>query len=520
MSDSPFGKKTTKSPGFAGAGSTLFASQSPGGDHHGDEEHDGDHDGPHFEPIIPLPEKIDVKTGEEDDEIMFSHRAKLYRFVAEDKQWKERGVGDIKLLRSAKTGKMRVLMRREQVLKLCANHQITTDMTLQPNAGSDRSWVWSTLADFSEEEHKPERLAVKFKTEGIAKQFKEKFEECQEILKNQASLELPVQEETANQEVVKEDLFAKFKAEKGSWECDICLVRNSSDKVQCAACASPKPGVELSQVSSNIGKPLFSYGSGALSGSGFSFGFTGATDGAGGVFVPLSSEGFFFGSGGSSSGTGFFFGSAGASEASGQADFVFGTSPRAPFSFGIQQQGGNTPGAQDSHSDKQNPTVEGDTSSGDQTVGFAGSRNSGENALSSLGLQNQMPNSSSSAAVTKGVKELVQSGTKTISADSEEKPVSSGMQETEESSSKPARISEEVNPEEKVALSSDKHPSQDVSGDSGTDESESKVEEDLKRDEHSEPEGDAHSSTVESRESVSDSSDTQTGEVGEPAEEA
>ena len=71
ISDSPFGKKTTKSPGFAGAGSTLFASQSPGGEHHDEEEHDGDHDGPYFEPIIPLPDKIDVNTGEEDDEIMF-----------------------------------------------------------------------------------------------------------------------------------------------------------------------------------------------------------------------------------------------------------------------------------------------------------------------------------------------------------------------------------------------------------------------------------------------------------------
>ena len=177
-------------------------------------------------------------------------------------------------------------------------------------------------------------------------------------MKNQASLELPVQEETANEEEVKEDLFAKFKAEKGSWECDICMVRNSSDKVQCVACASPKPGVELSQVLSNIGKPLFSYGSGALSGLEFSFGFTGATDGAGGVFVPPSSEGFLFGSGGSSSETGFLFGSAGASEASGQEDFSFGTSPRAPFSFRIQQQGGNTPGTQDLHS-----TDEGDDSS-------------------------------------------------------------------------------------------------------------------------------------------------------------
>ena len=187
IENSPFGQNAkAKSKGFAGAGSTLFASQSPGGETHEEEEQGGDHDGPHFEPIIALPEKIDVKTGEEDEEVMFTHRSKLYRFVAEEKQWKERGIGDIKLLRNVTSGKMRVLMRRDQVLKLCANHQITTEMSLQPNAGSGRSWVWSTNADFSEGECKAERLAVRFKNEDIARQFKEKFEECQEMLNNQA----------------------------------------------------------------------------------------------------------------------------------------------------------------------------------------------------------------------------------------------------------------------------------------------------------------------------------------------
>ena len=202
--------------------------------------------GPHFEPIIPLPNKIEVKTGEENEEVMFCHRAKLYRFVAEDKQWKERGVGDIKLLRNNLTGKMRVLMRREQVLKLCANHHITNDMKLMPNAGSERSWVWSTAADFSEEGCKAERLAIRFKNEDIAKQFKEKFEECQEILKTQSSLKLSIQEEAAQEEKGDEDLLAKFKAAEGSWECDACFVRNDSDKVECAACGTPKPGVEIS----------------------------------------------------------------------------------------------------------------------------------------------------------------------------------------------------------------------------------------------------------------------------------
>ena len=296
IENSPFGQNAkAKSKGFVGARATLFASESPGGETQEKEEQEGDHDGPHFKPIISLPEKIDVKIGEEDEEVMFSHRSKLYRFVAEEKQWKERGIGDIKLLRNVTSGKMRVLMRRDQVLKLCANHQITTEMSLQPNAGSGRSWVWSTNADFSEGECKAERLAVRFKNEDIARQFKEKFEECQEMLNNQASLKPPLQKETVNTEGVKDDLLAKFKAEEGTWECDTCMVRNGSDKLVCAACTSPKPGITDSQEKKSEGKPIFGSGSGSgasSSGTRFSFG-SGAT---------LYPKGFVFGSTGTNKG--------------------------------------------------------------------------------------------------------------------------------------------------------------------------------------------------------------------------
>ena len=287
LSSSPFGQKSQqKSPGFTGAGAQLFASQSTEDDAGTAEV---DHDGPHFEPIIPLPDKIDVKTGEEDEEVIFSHRAKLYRFGTDDKQWKERGVGDIKLLRNRQSGKMRVLMRRDQVLKICANHQITIDMKLQPNAGSDRCWVWSTLADFSEQECKAEQLAVKFKSEDIAKQFKEKFEECQELLKNQTPVKT-LQKEQA-QEEVKDDLVTKFKAAEGSWECDICMVRNDSDKVECVACGGLKPGAEPRQDQQKDTK-TFPFGSNA----------------------PSSGSVFLFGSASPSTGAGFSFGSAGTSQ--------------------------------------------------------------------------------------------------------------------------------------------------------------------------------------------------------------
>ena len=297
-----------------GAGSPLFSSKATGDLDESVTE--SDHDGPHFEPIIPLPDKIDVKTGEEDEEVMFSHRAKLYRYVADDKQWKERGVGDIKLLRNRQSGKMRVLMRRDQVLKICANHQITIDMKLQPNAGSDRSWVWSTLADFSEQECKAEQLAVRFKSEDIAKQFKEKFEECQELLKNQTPVKTLEKEQA--EEVVKDDLITKFKAAEGSWECDICMVRNDSDKVECAACGGLKPGAEPRQDQHKDTKT-------------FLFGST----------APSSGSVFLFGSASQSTGAGFSFGSAGTSQ--GDDRFLsFGSVSEAPNSTaGIQVRFGS-----------------------------------------------------------------------------------------------------------------------------------------------------------------------------------
>ena len=39
-----------------------------------------------------------VKTGEEDDQVLFMSRAKLYRFV--EGEWKERGLGDMKILKN------------------------------------------------------------------------------------------------------------------------------------------------------------------------------------------------------------------------------------------------------------------------------------------------------------------------------------------------------------------------------------------------------------------------------------
>ena len=49
-------------------------------------------------------------------------RAKLFKFVRESNEWKERGTGDVRLLKHKENGKTRLVMRRDKTLKVCANH--------------------------------------------------------------------------------------------------------------------------------------------------------------------------------------------------------------------------------------------------------------------------------------------------------------------------------------------------------------------------------------------------------------
>ncbi|XP_059732056.1 ran-specific GTPase-activating protein isoform X4 [Bos javanicus] len=139
---------------------------------------ESNHD-PQFEPIVSLPEQ-EIKTLEEDEEELFKMRAKLFRFASENDlpEWKERGTGDVKLLKHKEKGTIRLLMRRDKTLKICANHYITPMMELKPNAGSDRAWVWNTHADFADECPKQELLAIRFLNAENAQKFKTKFEEC------------------------------------------------------------------------------------------------------------------------------------------------------------------------------------------------------------------------------------------------------------------------------------------------------------------------------------------------------
>ncbi|KAI9720985.1 MAG: single stranded nucleic acid binding protein [Chrysothrix sp. TS-e1954] len=134
----------------------------------------------HFEPVIHLTEKVETATNEEKEEQTFKMRAKLFRFDRTTTEWKERGIGDVRLLKHKENGKTRLVMRREKTLKVCANHYVVPDMKLSPNVGSDRSWVWNAAADVSEGEPEAQTLAIRFANSDFANQFKEAFLKAQQ----------------------------------------------------------------------------------------------------------------------------------------------------------------------------------------------------------------------------------------------------------------------------------------------------------------------------------------------------
>ncbi|KAH7930019.1 hypothetical protein BV22DRAFT_1028765 [Leucogyrophana mollusca] len=164
----------------------------------------------HFEPVIKLTEQVDTKTMEEDEDVLFKMRAKLFRFDTPSSEWKERGTGDVRLLKHKDTGKIRLVMRRDKTLKVCANHAISAEMRLQPNIGSDRSWVYKVLADYSESPPTAETLAIRFANSDNAGQFKSAFEDAQ---RNNSGAPAEVKEE-AKEEVKEEQAEAKEEEKK------------------------------------------------------------------------------------------------------------------------------------------------------------------------------------------------------------------------------------------------------------------------------------------------------------------
>lgn len=112
---------------------------------------------------------------------MFCNRAKLYRFDNVTKEWKERGVGEMKILYHADHGSYRLLLRREQVHKIVCNFLLTPDVEFLPLSTSNQAWMWAGM-NYIEQEPCAEQLAVKFKSYDLAREFKAHIDKIKQEL--------------------------------------------------------------------------------------------------------------------------------------------------------------------------------------------------------------------------------------------------------------------------------------------------------------------------------------------------
>jgi len=141
-----------------------------------------------FEPVLKLTEQVETVTHEESEEQVFNMRCKMFKFVQESREWKERGTGPLRLLKHKENGKTRLVMRRDKTLKVCANHYITPDMKIAPMSTSDRAWLWNVAADVSEGEPEAITVSVRLANAENAQLFKEAWLKAQkenEVLFNQ-----------------------------------------------------------------------------------------------------------------------------------------------------------------------------------------------------------------------------------------------------------------------------------------------------------------------------------------------
>lgn len=146
----------------------------------------------------------------------------------------------MRLLKHKETGRVRLLMRQNKTLKICANHAVLPTINLQEHQGSDKTWVWHA-SDFSDGELKDELFCIRFGSVENARTFKISFEEAQESM--------PVKSEADSVGELLKDLKVEEKKEARTEEVtDAKAEENKDEKSE-----EPKPhSVEVKEGAATV----------------------------------------------------------------------------------------------------------------------------------------------------------------------------------------------------------------------------------------------------------------------------
>lgn len=160
--------------GFGGASGATPAATNADAAADNDQAAEEEECSAEFQPIVQLQE-VETVSGEEAENILGDFKCKLYRFDHGAGEWKERGIGQVRLLENKENQRIRLLHRQEKTLKIRANHILMPNTKLQEHTGNEKAWVWSAV-DFADEVQKPELFCIRFASVDRAKEFKKGFE--------------------------------------------------------------------------------------------------------------------------------------------------------------------------------------------------------------------------------------------------------------------------------------------------------------------------------------------------------
>ncbi|CAL1285413.1 unnamed protein product [Larinioides sclopetarius] len=190
-----------------------------------------------FNRLTPLPVEIALETGKY-EKVMFEDQANLYKYV--EQEWKEQHLCIVKIFYNEFNGRVRLLMKREEVLEACANHYITPHLELHHLENLDHAWAW-VAEEFVNEELKLEHFCIRFKDAALAAAFKVAFTKAAYISYGAMTDDLTSSIcEGTDLLALSEEIELEF-ASKATWRCRFCRANNGSDKHFCFICKASKP---------------------------------------------------------------------------------------------------------------------------------------------------------------------------------------------------------------------------------------------------------------------------------------
>ncbi|KAG7878425.1 hypothetical protein KL937_003667 [Ogataea polymorpha] len=126
--------------------------------------------------VVKLTQKVDTKTGEENETVLYTKKSKVLRFDAADKAdpYKSIGLGELKVLKNTDTGKSRILVRSEGSMNVLLNVAILKDVKYELIGKGNSMRIPTFLPD-----GKLETYIARVKTAEDGKNLLEKVQSCQ-----------------------------------------------------------------------------------------------------------------------------------------------------------------------------------------------------------------------------------------------------------------------------------------------------------------------------------------------------